>query len=242
MCTVSFIPTNSGYFFTSNRDEAIDRERALVPSKYEINGIPVYFPKDPHGGGTWFLTNGGTRTYCLLNGAFEKHEVNPFKNYVKSRGLVVLDILKYPSFESFFTNFSFLGLEPFTLIGIEELTNLIVQEIRWDGNTLHIRQLDEKQNHVWSSATLYDQTMRAYRDTKFHKEFDSKIVQSIEEISKFHHFVADQNSSENILIDRGNLKTISTLFLEKRTSKSILTYKDLLSGTVSIINIEESEV
>ena len=66
MCTVTFIPTSSGFVITSNRDESVARKRALAPIEYEINGCKITFPKDPQAGGTW-IAKSDSKVIVLLN-------------------------------------------------------------------------------------------------------------------------------------------------------------------------------
>lgn len=116
MCTVTFVPTSTGFILTSNRDEKNYRP-TLPPEIHVVNGKKLLFPKDEEAGGTWIATNNQHQTVCLLNGAFETHVKNP--PYRKSRGLILLESFGYDSFAEFAENVDLENIEPFTLLLIE---------------------------------------------------------------------------------------------------------------------------
>lgn len=84
MCTVSFIPVPGGALICSNRDEKIQRARAVPPKWYQVNGSPLLFPKDPDAQGSWIAMKPNGQMAVLLNGGWIKHE--PVYPYRKSRG------------------------------------------------------------------------------------------------------------------------------------------------------------
>jgi uncharacterized protein with NRDE domain len=163
LCTVTFLPTASGFILTSNRDESPVRAAiTLPPQLYQLVTAPAYFPKDPQGG-TWIAVSGEGRIHCLLNGAFERHAHQP--PYRKSRGIVVLDSLEYDVAEQFASGYDFTDIEPFTLVMVNSSGLLQVQEFRWDGNQTYLKDLASGTPHIWSSATLYDQKGKRYFNT-----------------------------------------------------------------------------
>ena len=64
MCTVSYLPTENGDIITSNRDEAPARH-AVTVIEVSINDRRVFFPRDPHAGGT---TRGAKRPRVIAQG------------------------------------------------------------------------------------------------------------------------------------------------------------------------------
>src|SRR5579871_6575106 len=128
MCTVTYLPTPTGYILTSNRDEALVRKPAEIPDSVAIGNCQVLFPRDGEAGGTWIATADNGRTVCLLNGAFTRHKHNP--PYRKSRGLVVLDFFTLPNAKAFADSYDLTGIEPFTILVIEKS---MLYELRWDG-------------------------------------------------------------------------------------------------------------
>ncbi|MBC7904699.1 MAG: NRDE family protein, partial [Gemmatimonadaceae bacterium] len=151
MCTVTFIPYRDRVFITHNRDEKKLRSRAVEPKLYTIKGQKLLFPRDGHAGGTWIgLTERG-QAAVLLNGGFVKHVHQP--PYRKSRGIMLLDILVSEDLFRGYENADLEGIEPFTVILYNDGE---LRECRWDGKLKHITELDIRQSHTWSSATLYE--------------------------------------------------------------------------------------
>ena len=158
MCTVSYVPDNSGGFvLISSRDEKPGR-KTLHPE----NDNGMLYPKDAVAGGTWISVDESGRVGCLLNGAFEKHV--SLKNYTRSRGSLILEAFEYDNVEDFFKNVSLSGVEPFTLIVIE---NTLLWEFRWDAQVKFIQEFPVDHKKVWSSSTLYDSSAKAQRRSWF---------------------------------------------------------------------------
>jgi hypothetical protein len=194
MCVLTFVPINDfGYILTNNRDENSVRPKAISPRKYKIGSSNIYFPKDAQAGGTWIAHN-HKFTLCLLNGAFEKHIST--KNYTKSRGFVILEFFTTQK-SDYFSKESFLGVENFTLIFIENALKKICQ-IVWDGNELHIKHLDWFLPQIWSSSTLYGAEVRQKRAELFNAFVAKNQKPSYEQMINFHRF-ADLGDIENNL-------------------------------------------
>lgn len=159
MCTVSYVPDHSGGFvLISSRDEKPGR-KTMRPE----NDHGMLYPKDAVAGGTWISVDESGRVGCLLNGAFEKHESQ--KNYTRSRGALILEAFEYDKVENFFKYVSLSGVEPFTLIVIE---NNLLWEFRWDAKVKYIQEFPVDHKKVWSSSTLYDSSAKAQRRSWFH--------------------------------------------------------------------------
>ena len=147
MCTVSYVPDPSGGFvLISSRDEKPGR-KTMRPE----NDHGMLYPKDAVAGGTWISVDESGRVGCLLNGAFEKHESQ--KNYTRSRGSLILEAFEYDKVEDFFKNVSLSGVEPFTLIVIE---NNLLWEFRWDAKVKFIQEfpVDHKKAVSYTHLTL----------------------------------------------------------------------------------------
>lgn len=222
MCTVSFVPLKGyNYVLTSNRDEAISRSEVTFPVSTTINNTTVHFPQDGLAGGTWIATS-GELTACLLNGAFIKHERQT--PYRLSRGLMLLAAFEYQTAEEFINTFNFKGIEPFTLVLVYKRNNLELFEVRWDGTRIYFKELHSHKPYIWASATLYSPETVAERNSLF-TTFMATFDYTQAAIVNFHHF--EGGDKENtIMMDRGNLKTISITSILSEESTSI-TYNDL---------------
>lgn len=229
MCTVSFLPTKEGFILTSNRDEQSNRALAVFPSYGQSKSGKITFPKDGKAGGTWIAAS-SKKMICLLNGAFEKHLANPPYRY--SRGKVVLDAFDFLDFETFRENYDLSQIEPHTLVMIEFEKDLILVEMRWDGEKKHIQKLDSKTPHIWSSVTLYSDSIIKKREEIF-KEWCLENEFTVDNIKKLHLSSGLGDSRFDFLMKRENfLETISVTSAFAMEGEIELKYDDLLSKKV----------
>ncbi len=199
MCTVTYFPLKNKMILTSNRDEKPNRSAQQIHHKKGI-----FYPKDATKNGTWFAVSENGNIIVLLNGAFENHQRET--GYRKSRGLIVLDLIEK---EDIFKSIELIDLEniePFTLVVLQEKQ---LAEFRWDSSKKHFKILDNNFPHIWSSATLYDQSAREKRRQIFQEFLQSNTI-SEETIWDFHHHKTD-DLENGITIKRENtIQTIST--------------------------------
>lgn len=223
MCFVTYLPYQDGFILTSNRDEMVERPRATPPKKNHIENEIVFYPQDAQAGGTWFASSEKT-TVCLLNGAFQKHQHRP--PYKKSRGLVVLDYFKENDLEQFVNDYEFSGIEPFTLIIVQENA---LHELRWDEAKLHTKALNPAEFHSWSSVTLYNEEVVAERNLWFEKWQNDFPIFSGDDIINFHTFGGKGDVENDLLVNRNDkLKTVSITQVTKTSSLYLMSYDDQL--------------
>jgi len=236
MCTVTFLPYDlDGFLLTSNRDEMVTRKNSLVPTKYFVNDIEVYFPKDQEANGTWIASSCNGFTLCLLNGAFERHSSNP--PYKRSRGLVLLDFFEYNSIDAYLSNYDFEGVEPFTLILIENDNLKQLVELRWDGISTHTKSLDFSKPYIWSSATLYSKETISLREKWFRSWLVNNPVYTPEQILFFHHFAGNDDGTSNLIMQGHNRKTVSiTSVVRSKTTHRII-YEDLVDKVLKQLRV-----
>ena len=231
MCTVTYIPKpDNTFILTSNRDEAVGR-KTLAPSFYTIDRVKMLFPKDAVAGGTWIGISDKSRMICLLNGGFEAHV--RIENYRMSRGVVVKEFLKADNLLKAIKDFNYQGIEPFTIIAIDWANLLQATELVWDGITAHITKLDNKPK-IWSSATLYDATMKKKRRNWF-SVFAETTDWSSGSLLQFHKQAGEGDAHIDLQINRGLLKTVSITQVEKDPEACKMTYHDLYSDEVHAI-------
>jgi uncharacterized protein with NRDE domain len=235
MCVLTYLPNNTGYVVTSNRDEATARAAAIPPQKYEVNGKQLYFPKDPQGEGTWLATDGST-TVCLLNGGYKNH-VRKLP-YRQSRGLVVTDFFDFKSVEEFYNNYLFTGIEPFTLVIFSQDKDDI-KEIRWTGEQADLHSFDSSVSRIWSSATLYSDKIISERQIWF-SEFLKAEDMSAEKILHFHHFGGKGDEQNDIRMNRaGVLKTVAITQFEVKENSFVINYEDLQAKKFTELSYEK---
>jgi hypothetical protein len=230
MCVLTYLPLgDGGFILTHNRDESTSRAKAIPPRQYWLNGQSVIYPKDPKAGGTWVATS-LRFTLCLLNGAFEKHEYCP--PYRQSRGCVILDFLKIGNLPDFLMGYQFAGIEPFTLIIIDQFNKFQLTELRWNGKDIYIDSKDNQQPFIWSSATLYCSSVRQNRTQWFTDWVGQNPDFDANEILKFHHTGGNGDIENDLKMNRsGELLTQSVTQIKySNNHRHEVMYQDLLSN------------
>lgn len=183
MCILSiFSKPNGDFILTQNRDESIYRPTSPNVETREFHGQKVTSPIDLNSGGTWIYY---TEKYvvCVLNGGYENHSHLP--PYRMSRGLVILELLKFSSVEEFIAQIDLNEIEPFTMVMINLKSNQ-KHILVWNGKDKFIENLSNENLIVCSSSTLYDNSEKLY-----HKgNFESLNSINPEEIYKVHQKLA----------------------------------------------------
>lgn len=226
MCTVTYLPLKGenqtgDFILTSNRDEKTTRPSALIPEIYTIHDVDVIFPKDPQGQGTWIAASEFGNVVCLLNGAFVPHI--PKVSYKHSRGKVVTNYFEHNNATDFYRNYDFSGIEPFTLVIVE---NEALSEIKWDGGLALHTHLPLNEPHIWSSVTLYSPEIVSKRELWFQEWLNKN--EKPENIVDFHTFGGEGDKSVDIKMDReGFLKTVSISSIRKVSQDIHFQYIDL---------------
>lgn len=230
MCTVTFLPVNSrDFILTSNRDEGINRPIALPVQSYNIANATIYFPKDPQGNGSWIAHAENGYTLCLLNGGFKPHIRK--SSYRKSRGLVLLDFYNYNDPEKFARDYDFEGIEPFTLIMVysgADTKNTILYELKWDEIKPVLIAHDASQPAIWSSTMLYTPETIEQRREWFVTWLQKNKVYTPVAILFFHHFGGEGSLYNDVLMNRGNVKTVSITCINNSGPITEILYEDLV--------------
>lgn len=227
MCTVTFIPTAAGIHLTSNRDEQVNRGCAAEPAYFSGDGFKLIFPVDPDAGGSWIALKDNGDALVLLNGAFIKHLRKP--PYRRSRGLVLLDVIKAIAPRQRFNEIDLEGIEPFTLV---LFVNGMLWECRWDGFERQHLLLDAGKPYIWSSVTLYDDREILERRQWFAEWLAQRNVQiSSREIFDFHQHAGKGDVRNSLVMNRENkVRTVSITSILITDSELRMRYRDLQSG------------
>jgi uncharacterized protein with NRDE domain len=221
MCTVTFIPGKRGYLITSNRDEKYSRKAAIPPAIHNVGKGRILFPKDANAGGTWIALHENGNAAVLLNGAFQPHVSKP--PYAKSRGIILLELIQAVMPVRFFTRIDLAGIEPFTLVILDD-NNLY--ECRWDGDRKHCQQL-RKDNHIWSSATLYKEEIVKQRERWFATFLNKHPNPTQMDVLNFHQFAGSGDIQNDLKIKRSGLSTVSITSISADTERGNMQYLDL---------------
>jgi len=231
MCTVTFVPSGESLFITSNRDEKHWRPSAAAPAITEFPSGSMLFPKDPHAGGTWIASHENGNAIVFLNGGFVAHSPQPV--YRKSRGLILLDLLDSISPVNSFMAINLNNIEPFTAVIWEDS---LLFECRWDGSRKHQRDLNPGRPHIWSSVTLYDETVINKRKNWFSTWLKQYKDPDAASILNFHRFTGDGDQHNDLLMNRdGKVFTVSVTQLQIQPHGTTMQYLDLQQQqTVSV--------
>lgn len=212
---------------TSNRDEAPERSPRHL-TRERAGTQTLCFPRDEGAGGTWIAMSDAGRVVCVLNGAFEKHHHRP--PYRRSRGLMVLDSFHFAKAQDFFEQYTFEGMEPFTLIMAD---GGCLWEARWDEQRLHLQRLDPAGRYLWSSATLYNAQWRQRRQQWFADWVATHPQPGPEDIMHFHRYGGEPDPWNGFVMNRHDLvRTVSITQVVCAPPRLSMTYHDLLRQAV----------
>jgi uncharacterized protein with NRDE domain len=229
MCTVTYIPTKQGCFITSNRDEDKLRGASTLPPQWyhHINeqhiSTSIMYPKDSQKGGTWIAVKKNGDVIVLLNGALKKHTRK--QAYTKSRGLIVIDILHSQDMVVALQQIYLDGVEPFTCI---VYTGSKLYEMRWDEKERTITQLNQTESYIWSSCTLYNETVQVQRKALFHNFVYTSTDIRTNAIIAFHKSVDYVNTMQACKRDFiENIATVSITHISINNINYEIVYHDL---------------
>lgn len=221
MCSVSFVPIQDGFVLTSNRDEKIYRP-TMEPKMYFENGKKLLYPKDEQAGGTWIIAKEDGTCIVLLNGAFVNHQKK--EHYLKSRGVILKDIINDEDPIFYFSEINLKEIEPFTLI---IFYNSKLTEVKWDGTKKHIIPKSILEPHFWSSATLYNQNQQQIRNEWFQNFHKEKSTITADNILSFHSHTHTENTEFGLVINREDqTKTVSITQVILKNNRLEMTYLD----------------
>lgn len=228
MCTVTFIPgKNHSFILTSNRDEVVSR-KTLPPDIYKENDVEILWPKDAVAGGSWIGVSDKNRLVCLLNGAFKNHTRK--SAYRHSRGIVVRELLQTENPNKYLNEVPLNGVEPFTVLILDwNQTHFQFTELIWDETQKYFRNLPVDQFHIWSSSTLYSDSMKAIRKSWF-ENWVANSDYSQDSIIDFHLHAGCGDPNIDLQIDRGLLKTVSVTSVLRTPEALTMCYRDLVEG------------
>ncbi|MEE9374381.1 MAG: NRDE family protein [Saprospiraceae bacterium] len=229
MCTVTFIPIKGqgNFIFTSNRDEFPQRTADELMIK-TINEKKVLFPQDQRAKGTWIAISDSDQLVCILNGAFEAHKRRD--DYVKSRGIMALEMFEYENSINFLKNYNLKGIEPFTMI-LYDCGNLF--ELKWDYNIKHIRNLNPEDSHIWASSTLYSEKWQKKRQKWFSEWHQKHVTITQSAVLDFHNNAGEGNDRYDVkMYVDGLVQTTSITSIEHDKDSMRMRFESISNGDV----------
>lgn len=239
MCTLTYIPDGqAGFVLTTNRDESPARP-TLPPRVQDLGTLRLLYPKDGLAGGTWVGTTSAGRTVCLLNGAFQRHEMGT--HFRGSRGVVLLDLMRSDEgVADFLGGYDLEGIEPFTVVEVwPEVAGWSLQELRWDGQERHVRAFASDEAHIWSSAQLYKPEVIQQREVWFAEWLETyQGAARVDAIQSFHRFGGQGDVYNDLRMNRGMVRTVSTTRIRAFQSHVEMQYEDLVNTQTFVEHLD----
>lgn len=202
MCIVSFYRKNDEFVLTHNRDEEINRDSSKEIIEQKRFDKTYFSPVDERAKGTWIFYSEDFIA-CILNGGEEKP--THFKtSYKESRGIILLDLLKYNSVKEYIETENLTDIAPFTIF-VFERKNKNAYLLYWNENELKVDDVSNQEVVTWCSSTLYSPLRRAEIDAIFKLNNDLETTQIFElhnqlKMNKgdIHYFLATTSISQII--------------------------------------------
>lgn len=233
MCTLTYVPLNSGRVITSNRDESPLRNASVLSLYISKNQEEYFIAEEPLRGGTNTAIGENNRNTILLNGAFKPHDMA--KKYGMSRGIVLLKSLDFQNAFAYADEFLFENIQPFTLVDFQDTA---IREIRWDGVMLHKATFSVDEPHIWASAQMY--LDKAQQDRRAWFEDLLKIENlDADKILDFHFNGGNGDLENDMVMKRGNMvQTVSISQVSELGNKKEIKHYDLVSDSETNYHFE----
>jgi transport and Golgi organization protein 2 len=201
MCTLSFIPNDSGYMVGVNRDEQIARARSLPPA---IIGKAIY-PREPSTDGTWIAVNSSGVTLALLN----KNEDGPLAAKLRSRGEFIPALISAESLAAVhrrLLEIGFKGVWPFRLIAISAEEREVCE---WAWGTQLTQNYYEWQQRQWFSSGMSDHEANRVRSAVVEHAWKQPDAGSPQWLRELHRSHEPQKGAFSICVHRDDATTVS---------------------------------
>lgn len=222
MCTVTYIPYRDKFFITSNRDESPVRKAKGLISFHPPGKTEIHFPLDEESGGSWIALSESGKVACLLNGAFDSYV--PAPSYRQSRGQVVIDAMLAVDQEEFMQDYDLQQIAPFTLLLFQKPS---FSQLIWDGAERHITKLDMNEPSIWSSVTLYTQSVRQWRRSIFDEWISARKEFNREAIIEFHKQTKGDPHNDLIMNRNDLVQTLSVTSIALQPDSGSILHMEL---------------
>lgn len=229
MCTVIYIPSKDGALFSSCRDEDPQRAKAHPPALHTGRTGDLWFPEDAEKGGSWVGTGQKGQVLILLNGAFEAHERRPA--YLKSRGLILKDMLDQENPLKYWQVLDLVDIEPFTIV---LWSSGQLYELVWDGRIRYTNRKNASVPGIWSSSTLYDRLAKLQRKYWFGYWLTGNTEVTAAALREM--LLSYRDPEIGFVMDRGKVKTLSISTIEVDAFGTKFGYYDTDSGKLKMID------
>ncbi len=222
MCTLTVVPTGSGYRVAFNRDERPDRRPAFPPTVF---GRAV-FPIDPESQGTWLAVTDSGLTLALLNGNPTRPNGNstrPTSAGRASRGTIVPAIATSADPADALVRAAALPLADFAPFRLVAVGVGAVADLRWDGFDAHrsTRPLADEPV-LFTSSGLGDALVTPPRTALFTEMFGAGAWLVAQDAFHAHRWSGQEHLSVNML--RPSASTVSFAIVEVGAHRATFRY------------------
>jgi hypothetical protein len=226
MCTVTYIAGKNGTtLLTQGRDELVRRELTTPPIEKIINGSEHIFPVDPNSGGTWIGMAENNRIACIMNGG--THKYKPNHPYRKNSGLIIPAFFEFRDFYTFYNEYDFKNIEPFTLIVIE---NGKLIELFKDADSQFFNIPDPGNSRIYSSVNLFSEKQILEKELKFNDWLNDGSEKKPDDIINLHNeFRIDLDGPVPVKGDQDMLRTVSITTVYNTGRQLEMIYLDLIN-------------
>ena len=216
MCTLSFIPKESGYLVGMNRDEQIARARAHPPC---IIGNAIY-PREPSTEGTWLAINSSGLTLALLN----KNEDGPLPVKLRSRGEFIPALISADSLAAVhrrLMEIGFKGVWPFRLIAISAEEREVCE---WAWGTQLMQNYYEWEPRHWFSSGMSDNEANRIRGNVFERAWRRSDAGSPQWLRELHRSHEPTQGAFSACVHRDDAATVSYSEISLERGEAIFRY------------------
>lgn len=200
MCTLSFVPRESGYAVAMNRDEQFARACGLPP---EVFGNAIY-PHEPNGG-TWIAVNTAGLTLAVLN----KNQDGPLPAKIRSRGELIAALITSESLAEVhrrLLEFGFKGIWPFRLIAVSFEERELCE---WAYGTQLVKAHYDWERRHWYSSGMSDREAANTRSIAGEQASHDEDVGTMEWLRRLHKSHFPKPGAFSICVHREDAATVS---------------------------------
>lgn len=221
MCTVTFIPTTSGYALAMNRDEQRSRPIGLPVRKYEADSRHALGPSEPSGG-TWINLNDQGITLALINwysvktalgdGAASRGNIIQFMRWLNRPEEIQAGLQQQP----------LKNTKAFRLIGVFTLERKIYE---WQWNTRALVRVEHSwRPAIWISSGYDEPGAELRRRATFEHASKQAGAGAVEWLRKLHSSHRPGCGPYSICMHRRDAVTVSYTEIEMDNARATMRY------------------
>jgi uncharacterized protein with NRDE domain len=209
MCTVSWVREENGYHLFCNRDEKWTRKPALPPRPDARRGVRFLAPVDGDFGGSWIGVNEFGVSCCLLNGTDVEESGQRAAAPVRSRGLLLLDLIPCASAAEMCDSLRRADLSPyapFTFAAVECAEPAAI--VRWTGSEATVAR-EAGPHRMLTSSSFDSAEVRRRRGELYRRLAGPREQTTPGQLLAFHHSHNPEPSPYSTCMHRPDAGTVS---------------------------------